>query len=351
MPQDIDPPSQDIEPSLQDADPPSQKSSRKSNIKIMKQFFWGTIILLFCTAVSLPLIGWLHTTGVTKSESNKPLELPSTFFETALTKVAKEAADKAGAEIEPTLDQVYAPIYKAIPEYAEFHYSVLGEYAVLASAALGKMSDTLYHRLYPGFDRRFIDAAKKLDQKYSEAYNEALSLLVSDEKKSRPPLPLGPITKTILQDAKDRAKITVPIATVAATATTSGALKALIASVAAKLAAKITAKAVAKGVLKGTGMLTGALTGAIACSWSGPFAAVCGGGAALVIWFLTDAAIVNLDEYFHRDEFEAELRDIINEDRVAKKKLLVDALNKKAHANVEASAKAVTPRELNEQNR
>ena len=104
------------------------------------------------------------------------------------------------------------------------------------------------------------------------------------------------------------------------------------ATIAKKLAAKVAAKASAKGLAKGGGVLAGAGGGALLCSWSGPGAAVCGvvGGAAA--WLLTDAVVVNIDEYFNREDFENELRTLLDEDRAKKRKQLTAALRDKAVA-------------------
>ena len=83
------------------------------------------------------------------------------------------------------------------------------------------------------------------------------------------------------------------------------------------------------------------------CSWSGPGAAACGVVGAVAAWLVTDAVIINLDEYFNRDEFEAELRQIIGEDRAEKKLLLEAALKEKAII-MDAAAKDFTMRELSE---
>jgi hypothetical protein len=87
-------------------------------------------------------------------------------------------------------------------------------------------------------------------------------------------------------------------------------------------------------------VVTGVGGGALLCSWSGPGAAVCGivGGAAA--WFLTDAAVINIDEYFNREDFEAELRAILDEDRAEKHELLVTALQQKAAA-MDAALEAI----------
>ena len=83
---------------------------------------------------------------------------------------------------------------------------------------------------------------------------------------------------------------------------------------------------------KGGSALAGAGGGALLCSWSGPGAAVCGviGGAAA--WLLADAAVIGIDEFFNREEFESQLRMILDEDRAQRRDQFSAALAKKAAA-------------------
>ena len=103
------------------------------------------------------------------------------------------------------------------------------------------------------------------------------------------------------------------------------------------MATKIAAKAAIKGVAKGGSVLAAAGSGALICSWSGPGAALCGIVGGTAAWFLTDAAIVNIDEYYNRAEFEAELRMIIDGDKRAKEVMIEAALARKASTMDEAS--------------
>ena len=154
----------------------------------------------------------------------------------------------------------------------------------------------------------------------------------SDENlSSRPSMePLGPLTEAARNDFLNRATISVPLATVAATLAGSGALATVSSVIAAKLAAKIGVKAAAKGVAKGGGVLAGAGGGALACSWSGPGAIACGAIGGIAAWLITDAIVVNIDEYFNRDDFEVELRVLIDEDRATMTLRLESALQEKA---------------------
>ena len=67
-----------------------------------------------------------------------------------------------------------------------------------------------------------------------------------------------------------------------------------------------------KAAAKGGGALAAGATSAVACSPLGPVAFLCGAGAAVVTWFAVDKIVVEVDEYFNRDEFEADLKRDLN---------------------------------------
>ena len=231
------------------------------------------------------------------------------------------------------LDSVYDPAYAAIPTYADFHYSVFGEYVEMTEAVRGQMSDALYERLFDGFEQRLMTAASDLDQRYAAEYQRELREQIEEQVSTEGILlPLGEVTDSVLQDAIARAHTTFPLATVAAGIVGSGSLKVVTATIGKKLTAKIAAKASAKTLAKGGGLITGFGGGTLLCSWSGPGAAICGVAGGAVAWFLTDAVVLNIDEHFNREDFEAELRAILDEDRAEKRDLLVASLQAKATA-------------------
>jgi len=335
---------------------PASKSSEHQSNKTMSRAFWISIVAMALVSVALTLIGSLRSPvteitsdGVSSSQSSPtPLELPKTTLE----RLFSEAAEQSYVEIAPRIDDiladVYAPVYAAIPIYAEFHYSVLGEYTELGQAALGEMNKALYEKLFDGFGDRLEREAALLDQEYANSYINALQGGIRKEFPSVDfDAPLGPLTQAAILDATGRAKITVPLATVAAVTAGRGALKASTAAISKKIAARVAAKAAAKGVAKGGGILVGAGGGALVCSWSGPGAALCGVVGGVAAWLVTDAVVINLDEYFNRDEFEAELHQMIDEDRAEKKLLLEATLQEKA-SKMDAAAKGFTLREISE---
>lgn len=292
--------------------------------------FWATIVLFALATIGLSVFGSLQTK---QPDSHTPTEIPRTTLERILSTTATAAKDAVVPDVETLLDTVYAPAYAAIPEYADFHYSVLGEYVELTQAVQGKMSESLHERLFDGFSERFETAAAILDQRLLDTYRSILDERVAAELSSEGITQLsGGATEVVLDDARARARVTLPIATVAAGIAGSGSLKVISASIAKKLAAKIATKASGKVVAKGGGILTGAGGGALLCSWSGPGAVVCGVVGGTAAWLLTDAVVLNIDEYFNREDFEADLRGILDEDRAEKHAMLIAAMEKNAAA-------------------
>ncbi|MEP3333614.1 hypothetical protein [Sedimentitalea sp.] len=316
----------------QTSPPNSTETTSSVNAKygIAARFFWTAVALLAVATLALTVASSLQTTNSSLQHS---VEIEPTLLQTILSDTAISAQKAVAPDIDAYLDTVYAPAYAAIPAYADFHYSVLGEYIELTAAATGQMSDAIHERLFDGFEKRLTEAAAKLDKRYVEEYQRILEKKVAQQVSPGGATPLlGEVTDAVLQDAISRAHTTLPLATVAAGIVGSGSLKLVSATIAKKLAAKVAAKASAKGLAKGGGVLAGAGGGALLCSWSGPGAAVCGflGGAAA--WLLTDAVVVNIDEYFNREDFEDELRKMLDEDRAEKREQLTAALRDKAVA-------------------
>lgn len=51
----------------------------------------------------------------------------------------------------------------------------------------------------------------------------------------------------------------------------------------------------------------------------------CGAIGGIGTWLLADAAIVNLDEFFNRDEFEGTLRDLVDQHKAETKQRILQA--------------------------
>ena len=312
---------------------------KSPNNKLLTRFFWIAILTLAAVSISLTVAGTLHNSQPKKQEKT---EFDKTIFEKIFTSVpASEALLKTTPNIGPRLEEVYAPVYQSIPLYADFHYSVLGEYVELKEFAFDQMNDGLKERLFHGFEQRLSSALTSLDKSYAEEYQIALrqqiERIVPAEQLL---LPIGDLTLAILQDAVDRSTVTAPLAGTAAGIIGSGTLRIAATTIAKKIAAKVVAKGVAKGAIKGGSILAGAGTGALLCSWTGPGAAICGLVGGTAAWFLTDSVVINIDEYFNREDFEAELSAFIDDDKAKRRNLIEKALQNKA-VNMIASSKEI----------
>lgn len=288
----------------------------KSNL--VNRTFWVTIIVMAIASISLSYL------AASKGPSDKtepgtwptPIQVPKTQLENIFSIAADKAYEKVIPDIAPAVNHAFRPVYQAIPRYVDFHYSVLGEYTELVGAALGSSSKAIEEKLFAGLHARLSDLGTSLDDSYTAVFRREVAKRLKDElDKYGYKSAFAPVTQTQVDSTLNRVQVTVPMATVAATLTGSGALKVAASTIAKKISAKILAKSAAKGIAKGGGILAGAGTGAAVCSWSGLGAIACGIVGGVTAWFLTDAAVVNIDEYYHRDDFESEIKQLVTEQK------------------------------------
>ena len=371
---------------------------------------------------------------------NGPVPPTNTKLEQLIDKLAPELEQSIGesatlthervsSNVDAVLDRVYAPVYGAIPAYADFHYSLIGEYLEWAeiiglakesvyetlkgyledvfeggevpeditriiAKVFGKDKPTLddiseylkgnttfeeylagnktheelmedikedleddevpaeleahiiriYQQqqatnklteiLFNGFGQRLDAAMSLLDQQYTAEYERILSEeanKISSQDIVRDALEIA------LDDATQRAKITTPVAAGSAIAN-SIALRKVTSSMAVRIAKTTAIRVMLKFVAKKTAaVLIGGGVGTLVCVWMGPAALICGVAGAAIAWFVVDTAAIELDEYFNRDEFEAELRQMIAEDYAQKKSVISEALARKTTEMTEAA--------------
>ena len=247
----------------------------------------------------------------------------------------------------PLLEEAYAPVYKAIPDYADFHFSVRGEYSELGLAIVGGLEERLSADLFDGFDDRISEVEDRLYRElvygYESALDERVRMLLAD----RPGAVLGDATQIALDDAVGRARATIPVAGSAAVIGSGGA-KAVTAGIAKTLAGKVAAKAAAKTVAKGGAALGGAGTGTALCAWAGPVAVGCGVIGGIAAWLLADGAVITLAEVFTRADFEAELRSLVDEHKATVSRSLSLALESRATALERANEEVLSDFRLSE---
>lgn len=133
--------------------------------------------------------------------------------------------------------------------------------------------------------------------------------------------------RVALDDAKSRASVGKPIGlALGILGARAGVqvVKVVSRALGRKVLIAIGRKTVAKTAARGTGIGSGAGAGAAIGAILGPPGAVAGGIiGGVATWFAVDYAVISIDEYFNRTEFEAELRVLIDEERNALRTVLL----------------------------
>lgn len=286
---------------------------------------WCTILVFLALSLVLVLAAYqgaqvsLQEMADSEAEVVEPaptvFEAPHGAVEEWARRAADVAADAATTELRSRLDEVFAPVHAAVPAYADFHYSVLGEYVELTEAALRSVSSSMEERLFAGFDPRLTLALDEVGSVYEQAFRaeieesaEAGRLALGSEAI------LGEATRMAIEDTVARAGVGVPAEVMAAGVGAIGAKAA--AAALGKALVKGVAKIAAKTAAKPLGMGGVAAAGAAVGSAGGPPGALIGGVIGATIgWFTMDYAIVKVDELISRDAFEADLHLLIDAEK------------------------------------
>jgi hypothetical protein len=258
--------------------------------------------------------------------------------------------------IDRAVDAAFAPVHDRVGDFADWYYSLTGEYLRYAHAIGGDMGGYLQEKLEAmvfvssaldaNLDNMFealnADAASRLERAGSRLAGN-LELLFRDYAR-----PLG-AGEPLLGDALDldallADSLTISrkdinrqlISALAATGTGVAVAKGLGAVVMKKTLAKVAAtksfhlaagllgKLAAKSAVKGGGVLAGAGSGAALCSATGPGAVVCGVVGGLIAWLVVDKVAIELDEALNREQFEADIHMAIDEQQAQLKQGLLD---------------------------
>ena len=255
------------------------------------------------------------------------------------------------AHIDSAVEAAFAPVHDRVGDFADWYYSLTGEYLRYAHAIGGDMSDYLREKLretlfVPAaldanvdnmFDALNAEITARLKQSGGRLSENLALVLEAHARPLRPGEPL--IGDTLDLDALLTGRLAVTardidrqlFSALAATGTGVAVAKGLGAVVMKKtlakvagtktfgLAASLLGKLAAKTAVKGGGVLAGAGSGAALCAPSGPGAVVCGAVGGLIAWLVTDKMAIELDEALNRDEFEADIHAAIDAQQKALK--------------------------------
>ncbi len=259
--------------------------------------------------------------------------------------------------LESAVDMAFAPVHAHVSDFADWYYSLTGEYMRYAHALGGDMSEYLQQRLR---ETVFLPAA--LESNIDNLLLESNAALIQELQQSGARLaaqlqlvvaaaswPVGS-GQPLIGESLDLDRLFAAglqlnasdinrqvLATLTATGTGVAVAKGLGAAVVKKTVAKVAgtksfhlasallAKLAAKSAIKGGGALAGAGAGAAICSPSGPGALVCGAVGGLIAWIAVDKAVIELDEALNRETFEDEIHAAIAEQQEQLKSSLLQA--------------------------
>lgn len=319
---------------------PKNTSNNEGSKRLnLSHWFWGTIVVLLAISVSLTLLATWQEQRSGTDDSSSSLDdqtvTKATLVEQWIRVAGEEAHNAASGQIKASLDKVYDEVYKNIPTYMDFHYSLTGEWLELGSAATGRISMGLEERLFPGFDKSLNKAATVVARSFDQSFQTELDKAVSAEQSEL--AEFRSIAHKVLGQSQDRMRgQTGPVGVVLV----GGSLKVFTTTFAKKLSIKLAAKVGTKTGMKWAAATSAGGVSAAACSWTGPGAAACGVAGAAIAWVATDLASIKLDEYLTRDEFEKDLRQLIDDHKRVTEEKLLQMLAQKSLA-VDAERKIV----------
>lgn len=309
------------------------------------QAFWGTIIILLIIYFSA-VYKANEISKVKVTEDGKHVVLSAEIAEvweknapSIFGSIGDELGSKAKSEIDTLIDEkidaVFTPVYGQIPKFADFHYSVTGEYTEIVAALSGEMGSRVQEILFKqvGFETNLQNEFTAITNLTQEKISGAMGRVNANIQNK---IGLGNddmniLTKTLhltIQDVKKRFS-SLEYSTIRGVGVTLGLTAAgtvLAKTMGKKLAVKVAAKTAVKTSAKAGGVLGGAGAAAGVCAAGGPIAAgVCGIVGGTIAWLAVDKLIVEIDEHFNRDEFEQELRTMVDEQKQEIKKGLKDS--------------------------
>ncbi|MDV7141759.1 hypothetical protein R3X27_03590 [Tropicimonas sp. TH_r6] len=289
----------------------------------MGRWFWGTILALVAVTVVLNVVAFNRSRDAMEENQQQFGEWSPPRVQDVLSRANSTTLRKVSLLVAPLLEEAYAPVHAAVPEYAEFHYSVWGSYVELGTAVSGDPAVKLQQMLFSGMEGRLSGVANKLNEGFSQVYREELAAEVNSAEEND--VTAGTLTAAVFDDAIEQTGKTAIALSVG-----GGSTKVVALAISKKMGTKIAAKAAAKAGAKWSASAMGGGGAAAACGWLGPGAAVCAVGGAAVAWLVTDAGAGKLDELWNREAFEAELHHLIEVDKAAKQALFVSLLAERA---------------------
>jgi hypothetical protein len=282
---------------------------------VFERYFTATLIIFIAIYIYAGRINYLPRKELVEASKLDCNELRA-FLDSKNEKRIRELSEdklnlSKGVEkrINEGIDRIFAAADPGIEQFLDWHFSVLGEYQQLGAMIAPKVTQGAAKKLQMYVMNRINNELQSFGETIDSdvlAYVNESSIKTGQDihknpemSKCFPSVDLSPLTfQKIPVDVGQPQSIMA-----------GGAIAALIAK---KTAAKLTAKTVGKAAGKYAATFATGMTAAGLC---GPFAPVCGIGAAAVTWFAMDVAIVTADELMTRDELRQDIRNELNKQK------------------------------------
>ena len=217
--------------------------------------------------------------------------------------------------IETEISSLFEQAKAQIPAYADFHYSLKGEYIELWAYSQNDGGKYLKKYLFDAtdFDAKMLTSQQTIIDKIYRTLHLSLedlstSLYTQTKLSKEEQGVLEKILALQIQSTLNRFENNFHTSLRASGVVGAGVIGALVAK---KMGAKIALKAGAKV----GGALSAGAGGFALCAPSGPGAIACGVVTGVAGWFATDKIILEGDEYLHREAFERELHTLLEEEK------------------------------------
>lgn len=236
----------------------------------------------------------------------------------------REPLPRTDQTLQDDVDAAFEPIYAQIPKFLDWHYSVTGQYTQLAQVILEWLESEIVQavldrlhapQLFSDLPDRVLHASAHVEKVMKE---EMRALVEEQIRAEAATLPTSWYAGTTMpcaeRDAYER-MLTVAIPETVRRLTDSAVPTTIIAVGAAFRGAAAARRFVSR--------LSGRLLSRTA---SGLVARVLGALAGPATWLLVDVVVLFADEHFNRDDLEAELTALIDEQKAEVKAALSEAV-------------------------
>ena len=316
--------------------------TRNKNTNLFARSFWWTIIALFLITLILLILSAIRPNEKALNEAANErayLALPeklknsiSTIAPQIVIDVSEKEFVSTNLLIDESLDKAFSPVYQNIHSFADFHYSLMGEYTELGLAATGKLASKIQSILFKGFEESYKQATNNISTEFN---SEFIRLVQKESEKYATDFKLNEeqsnnfknlLTQQIVESITTHDGSTVITKAFLGGTLGVGTTKLIAAQISRKLLLKLGVKYSTKLAAKSASASSTAAIGAAIGSFFPGVGTVIGGVIGGVVgWVSVDKVFLEVDEWMHRTEFEQEIRIQLDE----QKKLLKSSIKKR----------------------